>query len=116
MRQSRGQPGTCPTPYDAAIPDLKVQVRPRRSAGVAGQGDDFVAPDIGERAEGLRSKAGMTIVRREHLPEDLDRRPFLVVTATDDAALNRRILDACRARGVLCACPDGGWENGLQRY
>lgn len=72
----------------------------------------LVASDLGEHAERLRDKAGMTLVRREYVPEDLDRRPFLVITATNESALNRQVLHACHARGILCACPDSGWDNG----
>lgn len=72
----------------------------------------LVAPQVGELADGLRNRHGMTVVARAYEPCDLDRNPFLVVTATNDPDLNRRILDACHARGVLCACPDRGWEHG----
>jgi glutamyl-tRNA reductase len=72
----------------------------------------LVAPEIGEHAAGLAARPGITLVRREFVPADLDRGLFLAVTVTDDHALNRRILDACHARGLLCACPDTGWENG----
>lgn len=78
----------------------------------AGAAVVLVAPDIGGPAEKLRDRPGMTLVRREYVPGDLDSRLFLVVTATDDHALNRRILDDCRSRGILCACPDTGWQNG----
>ncbi len=72
----------------------------------------LVAPDIGGPAGKLRERPGMTLVRRKYTPGDLDSRLFLVVTATDDHAGNRRILDDCRSRGILCACPDTGWQNG----
>lgn len=68
----------------------------------------IVAPDISDHAERLRDKSGVTLVRREYTPADLDVRPFLVVTATDSPALNRQILDSCHTRGILCACPESG--------
>lgn len=72
----------------------------------------LVAPQVGEQVERLRERHGMTVAARAYDSRDLDRNPFLVVTATSDADLNRGILDACHARGVLCACPDRGWEQG----
>jgi glutamyl-tRNA reductase len=78
----------------------------------AGAKVTLVAPTIGERAAGLRKRRGFTLACREFAAEDLKPGLFLAVTATDDAALNRRILDACHARGLLCACPDRGWQDG----
>jgi glutamyl-tRNA reductase len=72
----------------------------------------LVAPEIGDWAEGLQGRAGLRIERRKYAPGDLEGRPFVVIAATDDPALNRSILEDCHARGVLCACPDRGWEDG----
>lgn len=78
----------------------------------AGAEVTMVAPATGERAAGLRKRRGFTLACREFALADLQPGLFLAVAATDDAALNRRILDACHARGLLCACPDRGWEDG----
>lgn len=72
----------------------------------------LVAPQLGDSVRTLGSLAGVSILQRDYVPADLDRDLFLVITATDDHALNRSILESCRARGLLCACPDTGWENG----
>lgn len=72
----------------------------------------IVAPEIGERARALRSVQGLRVVPRKYVPEDLNRNLFLVIAATNDYALNQTILEACRSRGILCSCPDRGWENG----
>lgn len=78
----------------------------------AGAQVSVVAPRLGETVLALASVAGITLLSREYRAEDLTRDLFLVITATDDPALNRRILETCRARGLLCACPDTGWEDG----
>ncbi len=86
-----------------------------RKAGAlceAGARVTLVAPELGPDATALRDAGAVTVRMRAYRPSDLAGRPFLVVTATDDAALNRRILDACHRRGLLCACPDRGWEHG----
>jgi glutamyl-tRNA reductase len=72
----------------------------------------LVAPEIGDYTEGLRGRAGLRIEQRPYAPGDLEGRPFVVIAATDDPALNRSILEDCHGRGVLCACPDRGWEDG----
>ncbi|MEI8353192.1 MAG: NAD(P)-dependent oxidoreductase [Lentisphaerota bacterium] len=72
----------------------------------------LVAPEIGDYTEGLIGRLGLQIARRKYAPIDLDGKPFVVIAATDDPGLNRSILEDCHARGVLCACPDRGWEDG----
>lgn len=42
---------------------------------------------------------------RPFAPEDLDG-AFLAVAATDDPAVNRRVAELCRARGILCNVVD----------
>ncbi len=37
---------------------------------------------------------------------------FLVFAATDDPDANRRVLEACRRRGILCGCVDYHWQDG----
>jgi|GEM_PF-356753 len=78
----------------------------------AGAEVTLVAPELGEWAKGLRSATGLKVFERMYDPEDLDGGFFLVFAATDDHALNQQIIQACRARGILCACPDRGWEKG----
>lgn len=72
----------------------------------------LVAPETCAEANALCSNAAMKLEQRPYQPEDLVARPFLVFTVTNDPAVNRGILEACHAAGILCACPDRGWEDG----
>jgi len=86
-----------------------------RKAGAlieAGAKVTLVAPKLGEQATKLRSAAGLKVFVRAYDPGDLDGGFFLVFAATDNPALNQQIIQACRVRGILCACPDRGWEKG----
>ncbi|MDO9542657.1 MAG: NAD(P)-dependent oxidoreductase [Kiritimatiellia bacterium] len=78
----------------------------------AGAKVTIVAPKPGERVMALQSVHGVKIIRRSYAPDDLDQDFFLVFAATDDHALNQQIIETCRARRILCACPDRGWQNG----
>lgn len=62
-----------------------------------------VAPEVsGEIARSISSEPGgcrLTVFQRSFEPSDLDGR-HLVLAATDDAGLNRRIAEMCRAKGI----------------
>src|SRR3954465_4766508 len=55
-----------------------------------------VAPDVDEELAGLEA---VTVVRRPYEPGDLDGKR-LVLTATDDADVNRRVFVDAEARGI----------------
>jgi len=78
----------------------------------AGANVTIMAPELGERVMALQSVHGVTILQRSYVPDDLDQDFSLVIAATDDHALNQQIIETCRARRILCACPDRGWQNG----
>ena len=59
-----------------------------------------VAPEIGERAAELASDGLVEIQARSFEEADLDGLR-LVIAATDDRALNRRVVELAQARGVL---------------
>jgi precorrin-2 dehydrogenase/sirohydrochlorin ferrochelatase len=70
-----------------------------------------VSPVLGE---GLRERVAEG--KLHHLP-----RPFadddvagasVVFAATDDRDVNRRVLEVCRARRILCCSADGNWTDG----
>ncbi len=57
----------------------------------------------------FRRLAGVRLARRGFRPADLGsggRRPWIVVAATDDEALHRRIATLCRARGIWANVAD----------
>lgn len=69
----------------------------------AGARVTVVAPEISE--EVARLAPSLAVIRRRFEPADLDEQ-FLVFAATNDAAVNARIADECRARGILVNVAD----------
>lgn len=58
------------------------------------------------------SAAGrVDLVSRKFKSSDLNGQ-FLVFAATDDPEVNRRVIDGCRKRGILCNAADQNWPNG----
>lgn len=68
-----------------------------------------VAPEISEEIREMEKLPGsreISIVRRAFSEKDLEGK-FLVLAATDDHALNRRIYELCRRRNILVnVCSD----------
>lgn len=64
-------------------------------------------PDVRQKAD----TGELTWLPRPFQPDDADG-ALVVFAATDNAALNQSILDACRARGILCGIVDHGWRHG----
>jgi precorrin-2 dehydrogenase/sirohydrochlorin ferrochelatase len=64
-----------------------------------------VSPVAGEALCGLAAKRAITLKRRDYASEDLAGM-FLVIGATDDAALNRRISADAERRQILCNIAD----------
>jgi len=64
-----------------------------------------VAREVGPEMADLTREAGVSVERREFLPADLDG-ASLVVAATDDVELHRRIFGLADARGLLVSCVD----------
>jgi precorrin-2 dehydrogenase/sirohydrochlorin ferrochelatase len=60
----------------------------------------------------LAARPEVCLLRRAFVPADLDG-VFLAVAATSDAALNRRVADLCRERGVLCNVADAPEEGSF---
>lgn len=55
--------------------------------------------------EGLAAEGRLTLLRRRYRDTDLEGQ-FLVMAATDDEDLHRRIADQAEARGMLCNIVD----------
>jgi glutamyl-tRNA reductase len=77
----------------------------------AGAEVTVVSAEMCEDLEALPEKASVTFLRRELMESDLDG-IFLVFAASDDRILNSRVVDLCRARGILCSSVDGNWAAG----
>jgi precorrin-2 dehydrogenase/sirohydrochlorin ferrochelatase len=64
-----------------------------------------VSPEIQPGLQALSDHPALTIHRRAYCPQDLDG-VFLVIGATNDATLNRRIGREAEQRGILCNIVD----------
>lgn len=83
----------------------KVATRKIQGLAESGASVTVVAPMVCSELEGVASASSVNILRREYRAGDLQGK-WLVVAATDDAALNRAVAeDAARAR-VLCNVVD----------
>lgn len=60
---------------------------------------EVIAPEIGPAVRAEADARRLTVQRRPFAPEDLEGRD-MVLAATDDAALNAAIADACREREI----------------
>jgi precorrin-2 dehydrogenase/sirohydrochlorin ferrochelatase len=64
-----------------------------------------VSPEMSERLQKLADHGNLTLIRRKYRTEDLEG-VFLVIGASDDAALNRRIHREAERRQILCNIVD----------
>jgi siroheme synthase-like protein len=58
------------------------------------------------------ARSGKIRVTRRAFAESDVQGKYLVFATTDSEAVNRRILAACRKRGVLCSAADSHWPEG----
>jgi siroheme synthase-like protein len=77
----------------------------------AGARVTVVSPEIGSAHKTLAAAGTITFHRRPFRPQDVDGQ-LLVWAATDNPAVNRAVGAACRERGILWGCVDGGWRAG----
>lgn len=75
----------------------KVALRKLQKLAPFGPSPTVIAPDI---LPELAALAGVKFYRRAFRPSDLRPRPALVIAATDDREVNRRISDLCRKRRI----------------
>ncbi len=77
----------------------------------AGADVTVVAPEAGDGLAGLADAGRLRLVSREFAESDVDGM-LLAFAATDDEAVNRRVLEACRAKGVLACSAGASWPDG----
>ncbi len=66
---------------------------------------------VAEAVRGLQAQGAIQLKERAFQDEDVAG--FAVVfAATDDGDANRRVLEACRRRRILCGCVDFHWREG----
>jgi glutamyl-tRNA reductase len=89
------------------------KVAARKVAGLAETDAEItvVAPEVNALIEALAESGRVSVTRRGFEDGDLDG-AFLAFAATGDAGLNRRVMEACRSRGVLCCAVDSNWPEG----
>ena len=66
---------------------------------------------VSEDFDTLPEGSAVSYLRREFSESDLNGM-FLVFAASEDRALNRRVVECSRSRGVLCCSTDGNWATG----
>ena len=86
----------------------RVAVRKAAKLVEAGAVLTVVAPQIKTQIKALHD---VKLIERCFVPEDLDG-AFLVFALTDDSALNRRIVELCREKKILCSAADENWPDG----
>lgn len=70
-----------------------------------------IAPAPGAEWRSLVEAGAVTLTEQAFAEAALEG-AFLVFAATNDKAVNRHILEACRRRHILCCCVDGNWTAG----
>ncbi len=86
----------------------RVALRKAAKLADAGAVLTVVAPEIKPQIKAL---PGVKLIERPFSAEDLDGY-FLVFALTDDASLNRTIVDLCRKKQILCSAADASWPDG----
>ncbi|MDP6524422.1 MAG: bifunctional precorrin-2 dehydrogenase/sirohydrochlorin ferrochelatase [Kiritimatiellia bacterium] len=69
-----------------------------------------VCPEAGDELLKLAESGLLNHVARDFEDADVDDKR-LVFAATDNEAVNRRVLDCCRERGILCSAVDSNWTS-----
>ena len=69
-----------------------------------------LSPTVSEALQTWVDQGRVRHVLGEFSPEKLGQE-VLVYAATNNRAVNRAILGACRERGILCSCVDGNWSD-----
>jgi glutamyl-tRNA reductase len=70
----------------------------------------IVSPEVCAQVGELIEKGLITHTVRPFEDHDIAD-ATLVYAATNSRAVNRRILESCRKKGVLCCCVDGNWAQ-----
>lgn len=77
-----------------------VALRKIRSLLECGAAVQVISPEVVPEIEGLAAEGKVTLIKRCYRESDL-RSAFLVVSATDDNAVNHRVAQDCAARNIL---------------
>ena len=89
----------------------KVALRKTRLLLDAGAEVTIVSPDLVPELKECVERMNVRYIDRQFNSDDVPG-CFLVFAATDDAAVNRRVLECCRSRDVLGCSVDSTWVDG----
>lgn len=70
-----------------------------------------VSLTLTDALQALARKRKIRVIPRAFARSDV-RGKYLVFATTDRKDINRRVLAAARARGILCSASDSNWPNG----
>lgn len=70
-----------------------------------------VSPDACPPLQALAGDGRIRWAARAFHRDDVKGK-YLVMAATDDAGVNRAVIDACREEGILCSAADRNWPDG----
>lgn len=71
----------------------------------------LVAPSVNAAIASYEERGLLKVERRPFCESDLDKQ-VLVFAATDDRALNARVVALCTERAILCCAIDENWVDG----
>ena len=77
----------------------------------AGAKVTIVSPEVTDRIAQLTESESVQHLSRDFADPDVDGM-YLVFAATDDEAVNRRVIKSCRQKNVLCSAIDSNWTDG----
>lgn len=89
----------------------KVAARKAEHLVEAGGRVTVVGERISDAVQNLHARGVVRLEERAFQDDDVAG-CAVVFAATDDAAANLRVLEACRRRGILCGCVDLHWREG----
>lgn len=70
-----------------------------------------VSPDAVDELRDAAARGRLRHLAREFSETDVSGQT-VVFAVTDKEAVNRRVIDCCKARDVLCSAADGNWPRG----
>jgi len=88
----------------------KVALRKIKSLLEAKADVTVIAPECEAEVRKLFSKEKIRFKEREFKNSDIEDM-FVVFAATNDRGVNRKVLDSCNLKKVLCCCVDGNWTE-----
>lgn len=77
----------------------------------AGARVTVVSPDVCTELETVIEQGKVSHIARLFSDQDIEA-VSLVYAATNSRGVNRKVLECCRAKNILCCCVDGNWSEG----